>query len=84
MVVGLVRPDGGNVQLERAGAEPRHHALADARTRARRHRLSRARELDLPQALGRRQPALDLGDERHRRRRARAPAARAARRIRAR
>ena len=83
MVVGLVRPDGGSVVAGARRRQPRHHALADARTRARRDRLSRARELDLPQALGRRQPALDLGDERRRRGGARTASARAARRIRA-
>ena len=66
MVVGLVRPDGGSVPLVRAGASRDITARADARARARRHRLPLAREFDLSQTLGRRQPALDLGDERRR------------------
>ena len=56
---------------------------ADARARARRDRLPRAGKLDFSQAVGRRQSALDLGDEWRRRRRARARLPGPARRIRA-
>ena len=72
MVVGLVRPDGGQVVLERRRRRARDHARADSRARSRRHRLSRAGELDFSQTLRRRQPAFDLGDERRRGRGARA------------
>ncbi len=53
----------------------------DVRARPQRHRLSRAGELDLSQTLGRRQHPAHLGTERRPARRARAPLARAARRV---
>ena len=82
MVVGLVKPDGGTVAARHGDDEDRSHVGADVRARAQRHRLSRAGELDLSQALGRRQHPPDLGAERRPARRTRAAAARAARRVR--
>ena len=54
MVVGLVKPDGGSVALGRRRARNRADVGSDVRARAQRHRLPGTRELDLPQAFGRR------------------------------
>ncbi len=75
MVVGLVKPDGGDRRCWiDGGDEIDLTARADVCARAQRHRISRARELDLSQTLGRRQYPADLGAERRAARRARAPA----------